>query len=302
MSHGADSVKSIFFALGANFAIAVAKLAAAIFTGSGAMMAEAIHSFADCGNQVLLLVGIKNAKQPPSPESPLGYGKAIYFWSFIVALILFSMGGLYSIYEGVHKLHNPEPISAPLVAVGVLVFSMFAEATSLWGCMREVNKVRGNRSIIRWFRETRQSDLLVVFGEDTAALMGLSLALLAVITTWITGNPMWDALGSIGIGVLLIFIALFVGIEVKALLIGQGVEPETKQQMLDFLTSRPEINKVFNLLTLQMGNDVMVAVKAHMAGQQSADELITAINTCEAAFKEQFPETMWLFFEPDNQD
>ena len=302
MSHGADSVKSIFFALGANFAIAIAKLAAAIFTGSGAMMAESIHSFADCGNQLLLLVGLKNARQPPSLEYPLGYGKAIYFWSFIVALILFSMGGLYSIYEGVHKLHNPEPVNAPLVAIAVLVFSMIAEGTSLWGCMREVNKVRGNRSIIRWFRETRQSDLLVVFGEDTAALTGLSFALIAVIATWITGNPMWDALGSVGIGVLLILMALFIGIEVKALLIGQGVEPVTREHMLTFLAARPEVEKVFNLLTLQMGNDVMVAVKAKMDGQQSAEELIIAINTCEAAFKEQFPETMWLFFEPDNQD
>ena len=302
MSHGADSLKSIFFALGANFAIAVAKLAAAIFTGSGAMMAESIHSFADCGNQLLLLVGLRNAGKPPSPEYPLGYGKAIYFWSFIVALILFSMGGLYSIYEGVHKLHNPEPISAPLIAIGVLIFSMIAEGTSLWGCMREINKVRGSRSIIRWFKETRQSDLLVVFGEDTAALMGLSFALLAVIITWITGNPMFDAIGSIGIGVLLILIAIFIGIEVKALLIGQGVEPETREKMLAFLRSRPEIEKIFNLLTLQMGADVMVAVKAKMAEQQSADQLITAINNCEVAFKQEFPETMWLFFEPDNQD
>jgi cation diffusion facilitator family transporter len=302
MSHGADTLKSIFFALGANFAIAVAKLAAAIFTGSGAMMAESIHSFADCGNQLLLLVGIRNAGKPPSPDYPLGYGKAIYFWSFIVALILFSMGGLYSIYEGIHKLHNPEPISAPLVAIGVLIFSMLAEGTSLWGCMREINKVRGNRSIIRWFRDTRQSELLVVFGEDTAALMGLSFALLAVITTWITGNPMFDAIGSIGIGVLLILIAVFIGIEVKALLIGQGVEPKTREKMLAFLNSCPEIDIVFNLLTLQMGNDVMVAVKAKMTEQKSADKLIISINNCEVAFKEKFPETMWLFFEPDNQD
>jgi cation diffusion facilitator family transporter len=235
MSHGADSLKSIFFALGANFAIALAKLAAAVFTGSGAMMAESIHSFADCGNQLLLLVGLHKARQPPSPEYPLGFGKAIYFWSFIVALILFSMGGLYSIYEGIHKLHTPEPVSTPLAAIGVLIFSMAAEGTSLWGCMREVNKVRGNRSIIRWFRETRQSDLLVVFGEDTAALFGLSFALVAVVLTWITGNPMWDALGSIGIGVLLVLVAFFVGIEVKALLIGQGVEPRTRENMLNFL-------------------------------------------------------------------
>ena len=302
MSHGADSVKSIFYALGANFSIAIAKLAAAIFTGSGAMMAESIHSFADCSNQVLLLIGIRKAKQPPSPDYPLGFGKAIYFWSFIVALILFSMGGLYSMYEGIHKLQHPEPISAPLVAVAVLVFAILAEGASLWGCMREVNKVRGDRSIIRWFKETRQSDLLVIFGEDSAALLGLTFALLAVIMTWITGNPMWDALGSVCIGVLLILIAIFIGIEVKALLIGQGVEPRTRTKMLTFLEERAEIEKVFNLLTLQMGNDVVVAIKAEMTDQESAEEMIRAINGCEAAFRETFPETMWLFFEPDDKD
>ena len=302
MSHGADSVKSIYYALGANFCIAIAKLAAAIFTGSGAMMAESIHSFADCSNQLLLLIGIRKAKQPPSPDYPLGFGKAIYFWSFIVALILFSMGGLYSMYEGIHKLQHPEPISAPLVAIGVLVFAVLAEGASLWGCMREVNKVRANRSIIRWFQETRQSDLLVIFGEDSAALLGLSFALVAIVLTWVTGNPMWDALGSVCIGVLLILVAIFIGIEVKALLIGQGVEPGTRDKMLTFLKGRAEIEKVFNLLTLQMGNDVVVAIKAKMKDQESAEEMIRAINRCEAAFKEVFPETMWLFFEPDIKD
>ena len=302
MSHGADSVKSIFYALAANFSIAIAKLAAAIFTGSGAMMAESIHSFADCGNQVLLLVGIKQAKRPPSPDYPLGYGKTIYFWSFIVALILFSMGGLYSMYEGIHKLQHPEPISGALIAVVVLVFAIIAEGISLMGCMREVNKVRGDQSIFQWFRETRQSDLLVIFGEDSAALLGLTFALVAVILTWITGNPMWDALGSVGIGVLLIIIAIFIGIEVKALLIGQGVEPRIREKMLAFLNKQAEVEKVFNLLTLQMGNDVMVAVKAKMVDCESANAMIDAINTCEAAFRKEFPETMWLFFEPDVKD
>jgi len=302
MSHGADSVKSIFYALGANFSIAVAKMGAALYTGSGAMMAESVHSFADCGNQVLLLVGIKQAKRPPSPDYPLGYGKTIYFWSFIVALILFSVGGMYSMYEGIHKLQHPEPISGAIIAVAVLVFAIIAEGISLMGCMREVNKVRGDQSIFQWFRETRQSDLLVIFGEDSAALLGLTFALFAVILTWLTGNPMWDAIGSIGIGVLLIIIAVFIGIEVKALLVGQGVEPRTRVKMLAFLNEQSEIEIVFNLLTLQMGNDVMVAVKAKMVDCESANAMIDAINTCEAAFKKEFPETMWLFFEPDVKD
>ncbi len=302
MSHGADSVKSIFFALCANLVIAVSKLVAAVVTGSGSMMAEFVHSLADCGNQLLLLLGIKHAKRPPSPDYPLGFGKAVYFWSFIVALILFSMGGLYSIYEGIHKLHHPQPLSYPYVAVGVLLFSIIAESVSMWGCLREVNKERQGRSLKQWFRETRQSDLLVVFGEDLAALLGLSFALIAIILTIMTGNPAYDAMGSIFIGALLIVIAFLIGIEVQALLIGQSVEPRQRAQMLDFLQQRNEIDQVFNLLTLQLGNDVMVAVKAKMANVDSAESLIKAINICEAELKQAFPQVLWLFFEPDIED
>ncbi len=302
MSHGADSVKSIFFALGANSAIAVSKLAAAAITGSGSMMAESVHSMADCANQLLLLLGIKHAKRPPSPDYPLGFGKAIYFWSFIVALMLFSMGGLYSIYEGIHKLHHPQPLSYPYVAVGVLLFSIIAESISMWGCLREVNKERRGRSLMRWFRETRQSELLVVFGEDLAALLGLSFALIAVVLTMITGNPLYDAGGSIVIGALLLVIALMIGIEVQALLIGQSVEPEQRAQMLEFLQKREEIDQIFNLLTLQLGKDVMVAIKAKMAAMDSAEALVKAINRCEADLKQAFPQVLWLFFEPDLED
>jgi len=302
MSHGADSVKSIFFALGANSAIAVSKLAAAAITGSGSMMAESVHSMADCGNQLLLLLGIKHAKRPPSPDYPLGFGKAIYFWSFIVALMLFSMGGLYSIYEGIHKLRHPQALSYPYVAVGVLLFSIIAESISMWGCLREVNKERRGRSLMRWFRETRQSELLVVFGEDLAALLGLSFAMIAVVLTMITGNPLYDAGGSIVIGALLLVIALMIGIEVQALLIGQSVEPEQRAQMLEFLQKREEIDQIFNLLTLQLGKDVMVAIKAKMTAMDSAEALVKAINRCEADLKQAFPQVLWLFFEPDLED
>ena len=301
MSHEANSLKSIFFALAANLAIAIAKFAAALFTGSGAMMAEAIHSLADTGNQLLLLLGIKLAKRPPSPDFPLGHGKEVYFWSFIVALMLFSMGGLFSIYEGIHKLHDPEPLHAPFVALAVLVFSMAAEGLSLWGCMREVNKERGRVGILRWFRQTRKSELLVVFGEDSAALLGLGFATLAVLASMMTGNPMYDALGSIVIGVLLVIIAIFIGIEVKSLLVGQGVDPSIRAEMIDFLNNRAEVAGVLNLLTLQLGEDVMVAVKARMHPADTCDGFVENINRCEAAFREAFPQILWLFFEPDNK-
>jgi len=302
MSHGADSVKSIFFALGANLTIAVAKMVAAVITGSGAMKAETIHSLADCGNQLLLLLGIKHAKRPPSPDYPLGFGKAVYFWSFIVALMLFSMGGLFSIYEGIHKLKHPEPLNHPLLAVGVLLFSIAAESISMWGCLREVNKDRHGRSLRQWFRETRQSDLLVVFGEDLAALLGLCFALIAVVLTMVTGNPVYDAMGSMMIGALLVVIAFMIGVQVQALLIGQSIEPEQRAQMLEFLQQREEIDQVFNLLTLQLGNDVMVAVKAKMADMPSAEALIKAVNRCEVELKKAFPQVLWSFFEPDLKD
>ncbi len=302
MSQRPDSVKSILFALGANAVIALAKFIAAAVTGSGSMLAEGIHSLVDTSNQGLLLAGLKKAKQPASDDHPLGHGKAIYFWSFIVALILFSLGGLFSIYEGLHKLETSEPLAYPSVAIGVLLFAIAAESISLWGCLREINKVRGQRSLPRWFRETRQSELLVVFGEDLAAILGLVFALIAVSLTAITGDPVFDACGSILIGVFLIIIAFLIGIEVKALLIGQGVESTVQVSMLAFLQNHSAIRRIFNLRTLQLGSDIMVAVKAQMTEQDSARKLLEDINRVEAEFRREFADVRWLFFEPDYQD
>jgi cation diffusion facilitator family transporter len=298
----ADSLKTIFYALGANFAIFVTKLAAAAITGSGAMAAEAVHSLADCGNQGLLLLGMKSAKAPPTPDHPLGQGKAVYFWSFLVALMLFSVGGTFSLYEGLHKLSQPQSLQWPWVAVGVLSFGIVAESFSMWGCMREVNKARGGRNLWRWFRESRQSELIVIFGEDLAALLGLVFALVAVLMTMVTGDAVYDAIGTLAIGVLLVVVAVFLAIEVKALLIGQSVDSETRDAIRVFLEQRPEVQRVLKLITLQLGPDVMVATKAQMRGDLSAGELIQAINRVEAAMKKQFPEIRWSFFEPDVAD
>ena len=302
MAGKADSLKTIFYALGANFAIFVAKLGAAIVTGSGAMAAEAVHSLADCGNQGLLLIGIRSAKAPPSPDHPLGQGKAVYFWSFLVALMLFSVGGAFSVYEGVHKLGHPEPLRRPWIAIGVLAFGMVAESFSMWGCLREVNKARGRRGLWRWFRESRQSELIVVFGEDFAALLGLVFALGAVLLTMVTGEPMFDAIGTIAIGVLLIVVAVFIGVEVKGLLIGQSADPELRQEIHAFIEQRPEVVRVFNLVTLQLGPDVMVSVKAEMRGDASVSDAIDATNAIERDLKARFPEIRWSFFEQDIAD
>jgi cation diffusion facilitator family transporter len=265
------------------------------------MLAEAIHSYADSGNQGLLLWGMRQAKRPPSPDYPLGWGKAVFFWSFIVALVLFSLGGLFSLYEGWHKLAHPEPIRFAWVAVGILVFGLVAETISLRACLHEVGKVRGGRSLWRWFRESRQSELVVILGEDLAALLGLALALSAVLATIVTGNPAWDALGSISIGAVLIVVAVGIGIEIKALLIGQSAERETEARLREFLQQQAGVEKILRLITLQLGTSLMVAVKARMAAETAA-ELVDAINRAEAAARAEFPEIQWLFFEPDVTD
>ncbi|MGO1068461.1 cation diffusion facilitator family transporter [Lysobacter sp. CA199] len=299
MAGGGDSTRAILFALGANFAIAVAKGVAAFFTGSSAMLAETVHSLADCGNQGLLLLGLKQSKRPPSPDYPLGYGKAIYFWSFLVAVMLFTVGGMFSLYEGIHKLQHPEPLKQWWWAAGVLVFGIAAEWVSMRACLQEVAKARGQRSLWQWFRESRQAELVVIFGEDLAALLGLVLALGAILLAVFTGNPMWDAIGTISIGALLIIVAVFVAIEVKAMLIGQSVDPQRQQQIRAFLDARPEIAKVISVITLQLGNEVMVSVQAQMREENSVGVLIEQINAIERAMKQAFPEVRWSFFEPD---
>ncbi len=293
------STKSILYALGANLAIAVAKLLGAWFTASGAMLAEAVHSLADSANQGLLMWGLRQAKRPPSSVYPLGHGRAIYFWSFIVALILFSMGGVFSIYEGIHKLETHQGLEAPWVAVAILAFALIAEGVSFSVVLRQVNRIRGEQSLWRWFRDTRQSELIIVLGEDAAALLGLSLAQGAVALTIVTGDPAYDAAGSIAIGILLVIVALGLGAEIKGLLIGQSAEPAMQSAIAAFLERREEIQGLFHLITLQQGDDIVVAVKARMRDTATAREMLENINRCEAALKQTFPQVIWIFFEPD---
>jgi cation diffusion facilitator family transporter len=293
------SARAVFYALGANAAIAVAKTVAAVITGSQSMIAEAVHSGADCGNQLLLLLGMQQARRPASAEYPMGFGKEQYFWSFIVAIMLFSVGGLFSVYEGWHKLKAPESMESPLVALGVLAFGIVAEGFSMWGAMREIEKHRAGRSMWKWFRTTRDSELVVIFGEDLAALLGLVIAFVAVLLAWQTGNGVYDALGSIAIGALLIVVAVMVAIEVKALLVGQGVEAPVRREMIAFLEEQSAVVRVIELLTLHMGADVMVAVKAEMREAGSTRALVDEINAVEEAFRGRFPQASWVFFEPD---
>ncbi|HMX16763.1 MAG TPA: cation diffusion facilitator family transporter [Rhodocyclaceae bacterium] len=300
MSHG-GSTRAIFYALGANAGIAVAKYAAALWTGSGSMLAEAIHSTADCANQLLLLLGMRQARRPESEDHPLGHYRAPYFWAMVVALLLFFMGGAFSVYEGVERLRHPQPLANGVVAMAVLGIAVVLEAFSLWGAMREIRKESGGKPFLRWFRETRQSELMVVAGEDIAALAGLALAFVAVSATVITGDPLWDALGTLAVGVVLMVIALAVMVEVKSLIVGESVAPEMRREIAEFLAGQAEIASVMNVITLAWGEKVVIAVQARMRDTDSISgtELVRRINAVEARLQERFPAARWVFFEPD---
>ena len=301
MSQG-SSLRAVLYALGANAGILIAKGTAAAVTGSSAMLAEAIHSAADCGNQVLLLRGMKEAKREPDAKHPLGYGKVVYFWAFLVAVLLFTLGGMFSVYEGWHKLHGSEPISNPIVAILVLGVSIVLESFSLAGCVREIRKVSGGMTLWKFFHVSRNSDLIIVLGEDIAALAGLALALIAILLALVTGNPMFDALGSMAVGVLLIVVAVLLTLEIKALITGESAEAGTENAIRAFLVARSEVAEVYNLLTLQMGEGIMLAVKARMRETASATAMIDAINRVEADLRVAFPAVRWCFFEPDASD
>jgi cation diffusion facilitator family transporter len=266
------------------------------------MMAETIHSCADTGNQLLLLLGLRQAQRPPDAEHPLGYGKDIYFWSFIVALLLFSMGGMFSIYEGLHKLDSSEPLTKPWVALLVLGVSIVLEALSMRGCLAEVKHVRGGRSLWRWLNESRNSELVVVFGEDFAALVGLVIAFAFVVLASVTGDLRFDAYGSLAIGVLLVIVAIFVATRVKQLLIGRSADPAVVARIEAEIGADPAVLRVYRVITMQIGSEIMLAAKLRMREGLSIDAACAEINRLERRLKERVPELRWSFIEPDVED
>ena len=303
MSAGHDSsAKAIGYAFFANLGIAITKGAAAIYTNSGSMLAEAIHSTADATNQVLLYIGLTQSAKPPTEEHPLGFGKATYFWSFVVALLLFTMGGLFSIYEGWHKLHEPEPLHDAWIALTVLGIAIVLESVSLAGCLREIGKIRRGRPFFDWLKHTRNAELVVVLGEDIAAEIGLVLAFVFVAAADQTGDTRWDAAGSIAIGVVLIVVALFITMRVKRLLVGRSAEPELERRLEELIAADDSIEELFNALTIQFGPQVMLAAKIRMKAGMSVDHAVERINQLERQIKERFPEIGWCFIEPDVVD
>jgi len=297
-----STARAILYAFLANFGIAIAKSWAAWLTGSGSMLAEAIHSYADTGNQVLLYLGLRQSQKPADDEHPLGYGKLSYFWSFIVAVLLFSMGGLFSIYEGVHKLAHPEPLNMAWVAMLVLGLAIVLESFSLLGCLREIRHLRGERPFREWLRNTRNSALVVVFGEDIAALIGLALAFVFVGLAVLTGNTVFDAIGSICIGVVLLVISAFIALRVRSLLVGRSADPATVAQVTAIIAGHSGIERVFNVITIQLGPDTMLAAKVGMTPGLDIETAVALINALERTLKERVPNLTWCFVEPDVED
>lgn len=297
-----STAKAILYAFLANFGIALAKTWAAMVTGSGSMLAEAIHSYADTGNQVLLYMGLKQGSRPPDVKHPLGYGKLSYFWSFIVAMLLFSVGGLFSIYEGLHKFSHPEPLDRVWIALAVLGFALVLEGFSLFGCLREVAHLRGERPFREWFQHTRNSALVVVLGEDVAALLGLTLAFVFVSLAAITGDPIYDAIGSMCIGVVLIVISGFLSARVRSLLVGRSADPIIREAIDQVIADDDAVVELLNTITIQFGPDTMLAAKIRMRPDVSLSSAIRSINTLERRLKRKIPTLKWCFIEPDDAD
>jgi cation diffusion facilitator family transporter len=302
MSAG-GSLGEIIKSLIVNVTIACAKAVAAVISGSGAMLAETLHSFADCGNQILLLVGLRSARKPADADHPLGYGRAMYFYSFIVALLLFFGGGVFSIREGVEKILHPETVEDIWIALAILVFSLALEGWSTLGNIRTINGRRGDKGFVQYLRDTKDSDLIVVLGENSAAVLGLGFALGALVLAYETGDGRWDGIGSLAIGVVLVGVATFLAREVKSLLVGEAADASLTNVVEELVELDPNVDKLLRVLTLQQGpGEIVVAMKLKMRGGMQTDELVEAINQFERDLKRRIPEVRWSFIEPDNAD
>ncbi len=300
MKKGKSSKSVILAAFVANLFIAMVKYVVAFFTASSAMLAEAIHSTADTLNQVLLFVGLRKAARKADELHPFGFSGEAYFWSFIVAIILFTTGAIFSIYEGVHKLRHPAPVDHLPVALLVLAVAFAAEAVSLRVAVRKINAERGTTGLAAFLHQTKKAELVVVFLEDTAALLGLAIALAALLTEYVTGILFFDGLASILIGVLLGGTALVMGYETKSLIIGESADPALLRRVRELLLQEESIARVIHIRSLHLGaDDILLAVKAEFDPRLSSMQICSLINAIEADIRRQYPEITKIFIEPD---
>jgi cation diffusion facilitator family transporter len=298
---GHGGTKAIIAALLANLGIAISKFAAFLVTGASSMLAEAIHSVADSGNQLLLLIGGRRAQRAATPQHPFGYGRDRYIYAFIVAIVLFSVGGLFAIYEGVHKLRHPEELTSPAWAIGVLVVAIALESFSLRTAVKETAAVKSPEdSYWQFIRHARGPELPVVLLEDIGALTGLALALLGVGAAAITGNGIYDGMGTVAIGVLLVVIAVILAVETKSLLLGESATPEDSRKIVAALESGTPPLSVIHMKTLHLGPDeVLVAAKVAVQHDDTAAAVARAIDAAEQRIRTAVPIARVIYLEPD---
>jgi len=296
----AGSRRAILAAFLANLGIALAKFLGFLLTGATSLLAESLHSVADTGNQGLLMLGGAQASHPASPEHPFGYARARYFWAFVVALVLFSLGGLFAIFEGVEKLRHPHEIDRPLVALGILALALVLEGLSLRTAVRTARPGRKGRSWWAFIRSSKSPELPVVLLEDAGALAGLLFALLGVGLAILTGEPRFDAMGSLVIGVLLVLIAGVLMVEMRGLLIGESANPETVLAIRNALEAAPEVTSVIHLRTEHLGpEDLIVAAKIALPPGMSMARVAETIDAAEERVRRAVPIAHMIFLEPD---
>ncbi len=294
------SRKAIVAAFLANLGIAIAKFVGFAFTGSASLLAEAVHSVADTGNQGLLFLGGRRAARPASTEHPFGYGRERYFWSFVVAMVLFLLGGAFALYEGIDKLIHPHDIDSLWWAVGILGFAIVLESLSFRTALRETRHVAGRMPLRQFIRRSKSPELPVVLLEDSGALVGLALALIGVTLAKVTGNARFDALGSLSIGVLLCVIAIVLAVEMKGLLIGEAADPIEQDRIVAALTEAPTVLRLIHLRTEHLGPDeILVAAKLDFDHDLTMAQLAVAIDDVEARVRAVVPGVTLMYLEPD---
>jgi len=293
-------MRAVFAALAANLGIALAKFIAFLLTHSASMLAESVHSVADTGNEVLLLVGRGRSVRPPSDEHPFGFGRERYFYGFVVSVMLFTVGAAFSVYDGLHKILNPEPIRSPLVALVVLAASAVLEGLSLRTGISEANKVRGGRGWGTFIRRTKAPELPVVLLEDLAALTGLAFAFAGVTLAWITGHGWWDGAGSLAIGLLLGTAAAILAVEMKSLLIGEAAGAEVQRMIVAALEDGPEVDRVIHMRTVHISPDsILVAAKIAVRPADTAAQVAAGIDAAEQRVRAAVPIARTIYLEPD---
>jgi cation diffusion facilitator family transporter len=293
-------MRAVVAAFAANLGIAVIKFVAFLLTGSASMLAESVHSVADTGNQVLLFVGRGRSARPASDEHPFGFGRERYFYGFVVSVMLFTVGAAFSVYDGIHKIINPEAIRSPMIAFVVLALSAVLEGFSLRTAIGEANKVRGDRNWGTFIRRSKSPELPVVLLEDLAALIGLTFAFAGVALSVLTGDGRWDGVGSLAIGLLLGTAAAILAVEMKSLLIGESASPEVQRMIVDALEAGPELARVIHMRTVHISPDsILVAAKVEVRDADTTAQVAAAIDTAERRVRSAVPIAKTIYLEPD---